>query len=242
MNAQTQNNENPIKPSGFWSVTVTKTLTYLVLALSLGLIAFISYDTYQGVDYLENRWYMAYQLAACVIFLIDFFYRGAVSPHKLRFFLLAWPFLFISIPYLNIIEAYGLSVGHETLKILCFIPIVRGLSALVMVVTYMAKNISTTVFISYIMVLVPVIYMSGLIFYVAEKDINTAVKGFWYAQWWAGMTVTTIGCYINPMTPTGMILGFVLSLLGIIMLPLFTVYLGDMLTRMFKPEKSHKNG
>ncbi len=145
--------------------------------------------------------------------------------------------MLISIPYLNVIEYYNINVSREYLHLLCSIPLFRGLIALLMIVTFLTRNLSTTVFASYALVLLPIVYMSGLFFYVAEKDVNLAIKNFWYAQWWAGMTVTTIGCDINPMTPTGMILGFVLSLLGIIMLPLFTVYFGQVVQIYSKKAK-----
>lgn len=233
MNAQAETpaagNKKPDGKSMFWSYSLPRLLNYLVLVLSLGLIAFISWDTYKGTDFLENPVYMKYQFATCMVFLAEYVYRFIISEHKLRFMFLSLPFLFISIPYLNIIEYYGLSVSPEMLRYLCFIPIVRGLVALVMVVTFVTENLTTTVCASYVIVMVPIVYMSGLVFYIAEKDVNTAIKNFWYALWWAGMNVTTIGCDINPITPTGMILGFLLALLGIIMLPLFTVYFGTMI-------------
>lgn len=217
--------------SEFWKSTLPKYLNFFVLALAFGLIAFISWDTYNGTDYLENDVYMSYQLLACFFFLAEYFYRFIISAHKLRFIFWAMPFLLISIPYLNIIEFYGFNVSHEVLVYFCFVPILRGLIALVMVVAYVTENLSTTVFAAYALVLVPVVYMSGLVFYVAEKDVNPAIKSLWYALWWAGMNVTTIGCYINPATNTGMFLGFFLSLLGIIMLPLFTVYFGNVVSK-----------
>ena len=220
--------------------TLPHLINYLVLALSFGLIVFISYDTYRGVDYLENSVYMGYQLICCVIFLVEYFYRLVINRHKWRFFFMALPFLLISIPYLNIIVYYNINVSREALLYLCFIPILRGLFALIMVVSFIAKKISTTVFYSYILVIIPLVYMSGLIFYIAEKDVNAAVKNFWYALWFAGMNITTIGCYINPMTAPGMIIGFFLSLLGLVMLPLFTVYCGDIFTTMNKKIKIAK--
>lgn len=217
--------------SEFWNVSLPKYLNYFVLVLAFGLIAFISWDTYKGADYLENDVYMGYQLVACIFFLAEYFYRFIISSHKLRFIFWAMPFFLISIPYLNIIEYFDFNVSHEVLVYFCFVPILRGLIALVMVVAYVTENLSTTVFAAYALVLAPVVYMSGLIFYVAEKDVNPAIKSLWYAMWWAGMNVTTIGCYINPVTSTGMILGLLLSLLGIIMLPLFTVYFGNVVSK-----------
>lgn len=219
----------PAHKHGFWFTLAPQVLNYIVLVLAFGLIAFISWDTYKGVNYLEDSIYMKYQFAVCIVFLIEYVYRFRISRHKLRYLFFALPFLLISIPYLNLIEYYNINVDQEILHLLCSVPIFRGLVALVMVVIYVAKRISTTVFFSYVLVVLPVMYMSGLFFYVAEKDVNTAVKNLWYALWWAGMNVTTIGCYINPMTATGMVLGLLLSLLGIVMLPLFTVYTSDVI-------------
>lgn len=224
MNAQAP---QPRPAHHFWTVSLPHFLDYLVIVLAVGLIVFISWDTYQGVDYLMNDTYMDYQFGVCIIFIFEYFYRFAISKHRIRFLILAFPFLLFSIPYLNLIEAFNIQVDKTTLHYLCSVPLFRGLIALVMIVNYIAKNISTTVFFSYALVLIPIVYMSGLFFYVAEKAINPGIKNFWYALWWAGMCVTTIGCDINPMTPTGMVLGFILALLGIIMLPLFTVYFGN---------------
>lgn len=214
----------------FWSETVPHFVNILSIILSFGLIAFISFDTFRGVDYLENPLYMKYQFYVCIIFLIEYLYRFITSEHKLRYFVLTLPFLFIAIPYLNIIEQYNIHVDHEVLRYICFIPIVRGIVALVVVVNYVSENLASTVFVSYIIVLVPFIYMSGLIFYVAEKAVNPSIENFWNALWWAGMNASTVGCYINPATPIGKVLSLILSLVGLIMFPLFTVYFGQMVT------------
>ena len=214
----------------FWSGTLPHFVNILTIVLSFGLIAFISFDTFRGVDYLENPLYMKYQFYVCMLFLIEYLYRFIISDHKLRYFVLTLPFLFIAIPYLNIIEQYNIQVDHEILRYICFIPIVRGMVALVVVVNYVSENLASTVFVSYLIVLVPFIYMSGLIFYVAEKAVNPEIKNFWNALWWAGMNASTVGCYINPSTPIGKVLSLILSLVGLIMFPLFTVYFGQMVT------------
>lgn len=226
-NAQAVNSH----PDGknFWSKTFPDLLNYVTILLSLGLIIFISLDTYRGVDYLENTTFMKYQFAVCMLFFAEYIYRFVISRHKWRYLILTIPFLLICIPYTNIISYYNLDINSDLLHYICSIPIFRGLVALIMVVNFLTKKLSSTVFFSYLLVLVPAVYMSGLFFYVAEKSVNPGVKNFWYALWWAGMSFTTLGCDINPVTATGMILGFIVSLLGIIMLPLFTVYSAQMI-------------
>lgn len=216
--------------SHIFTVTIPKALNYFILVLSLGLIAFISWDIYKDQSFLENTVYMHYQFWVCIIFIAEYLYRFIISKHRIRFFILAMPFLLISIPYLNLLSMAGLQVDQQIFNYLRFIPVIRGLVALVMVTSYVSRNVTTTVFASYTVVLLPIIYMSGLVFYIAERHVNEAVKNMWYALWWAGMNVTTIGCYINPVTGIGMGLAFLLSLLGIIMLPLFTVYCGAVIT------------
>ena len=214
----------------FWTKTFPHFLNIVMLVLSLGLIAFISYDTYQGENFINNSLYMKYQFFVCMVFLLEYLYHFIISKHKIRFLFIGLPFLAISIPYLNIIEFSGIWLDHSTLYYLRFVPIIRGLLSLVIVVAFVTENLSTTVFFSYLFVLIPIIYMCGLIFYFAEKDVNSSLKTIWYAMWWAGMNATTIGCYINPITGTGMIISLALSLMGIIMFPLFTVYFGNFIT------------
>lgn len=209
--------------------TIPKIMNILALILSFGLIAFISWDIFKGRDFLQNTLYMKYQFIVCLMFIAEYIYRFFITNDRLKFFFITLPFIIIAIPYLNLIQYYDYYVTPEVMHYLRFVPIIRGLVALIVLVNFVSKNIATTVFASYVLVLVPLVYICGLFFYVAEKAINPAIKNLWYALWWAGMNATTIGCDINPLTPTGMILGFLLSLLGIIMFPLFTVYLGDMI-------------
>ena len=52
---------------------LTTFLYMTVLLLSLGLIIFISIDTFEGINFLDNHYYMTYQLWVCVSFVIYFF-------------------------------------------------------------------------------------------------------------------------------------------------------------------------
>ena len=45
------------------------------------------------------------------------------------------------------------------------------------------------------------------------------------------MNATTLGCPIDPVTVTGKIIGCVVSVSGIIMFPLFTVYFTSLIRR-----------
>ena len=68
------------------------------------------------------------------------------------------------------------------------------------------------------------VYFSSLIFYVLELGVNTGVHNYGDALWWAFMDVTTVGSNIEAVTTTGRILSVVLAALGMMMFPIFTVY------------------
>ena len=48
------------------------------------------------------------------------------------------------------------------------------------------------------------------------------------------MNMTTEGCNISPVTPSGKIIAVILPMCGMIIFPLFTVYLTDYVTRLVK--------
>ncbi len=51
------------------------------------------------------------------------------------------------------------------------------------------------------------------------------------ALWWAFMDVTTVGSNIYAVTPTGKILSVVLAALGMMMFPIFTVYVTSLVQK-----------
>lgn len=201
---------------------------WIVLALSLGLIIFISYDTFAGIPFLQNHIYMTFQFWVCIVFLIDFFVELFLSVNKKRYFFSHLLFLLISIPYLNLLPVTDIEVSSQEFYFLRFVPLVRGAYSLALVVGYLSSNKATNIMASYAAILAAIIYFSSLIFYEQEAPINSDVNDYWSALWWTFMNVTTIGCYINPMTVAGKICGALLAGSGMLMLPLFTVYVTSM--------------
>lgn len=84
-------------------------------------------------------------------------------------------------------------------------------------------------------------YFSSLIFFQREHGINPDIDNYWTALWWSAMNLTTVGCYINPMTLAGKILAVVLPICGMIMFPLFTVYLTNYVTQSMKQSQQRMN-
>lgn len=205
-----------------------------ILILSAALIVFISYEVFNNVDFLHNRVYMDFQLFVCVFFIADYFVEVWMAERRLRCALRKILFLIISIPYLNIIDLVGIQVSHEALYYIRFVPMLRGAWAMAIVVSYVSTNRIVGIFASYMSILVLTLYFAALLFFAREQPVNPGVPTFWSAMWWCSLEMTTFGAPVNPFTPTGKVLGALLSCMGMVMFPLFTVYLTQIVKRYIK--------
>lgn len=209
-------------------------LHILVLLGSLALIVAISLDTFEGVNFLESRRYMTFQFWVCILFLVTFVLELFMAEDRWHFIRHNWLFLLVSIPYLNIIELWNLNFSHEALYFIRFIPLVRGAVALTIVISYMTDNKLTSLLVSYVTILIAVIYFASLIFLDREQPVNNMVPNYGAALWWACMDVTTIGSNIYPVTVVGKIIAVILAAMGMMMFPLFTVYITSLVQRYNK--------
>lgn len=218
------------------------TMNVIVLILSVMLIVWISIDTFERVNFLNNHSYMSFQFWVCVVFIIDFFVEMHYSDDKWRFFRHRLLFLLLSIPYLNIINQMDIHLSHDALYFVRFIPLARGALALSIVISYLSSNAVTSLFMSYLVIMILVAYFCSLIFYQREAGVNPQVNSYWTALWWSAMNLSTVGCDISPVTVSGKIVAVILPITGMVIFPLFTVYLTDYVTRQLKKgrEESEK--
>lgn len=197
----------------------------IVLLLSLALITYISYDTFRDINFLENERYMIFQFWVCMVFILDFIIELWMSKNRRRYASTHWFYLLISIPYLNIISAYDIEFTSTTLYYIRFIPLVRGAYSLAMVVGYFSTDRALSLLSQYAAILSCLVYLASLIFYYEEHHVNNSVSSYWDALYWACMDTTTVGSYINAETAIGKGLSVILAAAGMMMLPLFTVYI-----------------
>ena len=115
-----------------------------------------------------------------------------------------------------------------------FIPLARGALAMSIVMGYLSSNAVTSLFMSYLVILLMITYFCSLIFYEMEQPCNPQVQTYWSALWWAFMNMSTVGCDISPVTVVGKLVAVVLPIMGMVIFPLFTVYLTDYVQRMAK--------
>lgn len=216
---------NYISPGSVIERKVRMVCHFIVLILSILLLVFISYDTFKGINFLESHLYMTFQFWVCVLFLADFFIEWGLSQNKKNYVATHWFFFLISIPYLNVINMTSLQITTEGLYYVRFIPLVRGAYALAMVVGYFSTNRAYSLLTQYAAILLSIIYFSSIIFYYEECPVNSDVNTYWDSLYWAVMNVDTVGSYINAVTVGGKVLSVVLAVSGMMMLPLFTVYI-----------------
>lgn len=203
----------------------------IILILSALLIVFISYEIFNDVAFLNDHAYMTFQLCVCIVFMIDYFLRIWLAEDRRSY---AWHnigFFLISIPYLNLIDLFGIDPGPEALYYIRFIPLIRGAWAMAIVVSYVSTNKIVGIFASYLSIMLLVLYFASILFFAREQPVNPGVPTYWSSLWWCSLEMTTIGAPVNPFTPTGKVLAAILSGMGMIMFPLFTVYLTQLLRK-----------
>lgn len=221
---------------------IVRFMNSMVLLLSVVLVVWISIDTFKKVDFLASSSYMTFQLWVCMFFFIDFFVEMYCAENKWRYFRHRILFLLLSIPYLNIINLLDIHLSADAIYFVRFIPLGRSALAMSIVFGYLSSNAVTSLFVSYISIIVMITYFCSLIFFQREMGVNPDVKSYWTALWWSAMNMTTVGCSIAPVTVAGKIIAVVLPICGMTIFPLFTVYLTNYVTGMVKASKKIKAG
>ncbi len=205
----------------------TKALHLVVLLLSSWLVVTLSIDTFRQVPFAERDCFTRMQLWVCLFFIFDFVVQWALAPNRWRYLSRHFIFLLVSIPYVELFSWFQVACSAELSYFLRLVPFVRSGYALAIVVDWVAHNRVSTLFFTYLVLLLATVYFSSLLFLEWERPANPLVAHYADALWWAFMDVTTVGSNIYATTAVGKILSVVLAALGMMMFPIFTVYITD---------------
>lgn len=208
-----------------WQKHLLLWLHLSVLAGSIALIAFISYDTFRNISFIENQRYLHAQFWICMLFLVDIFVEFLISPRKWHYTVTHILFFIIAIPYINILDYFGIAISGEAIYALRFIPMLRAAYVLAIITGALSNNRISSMFIAYIALLLAIVYFSSMMFFVEEHTVNPDCTSYAQALWWAIMCMTTAGSYVGEYTITGKVLSVILSGGGLILFPVFTVYI-----------------
>ena len=217
---------------------IRMSLHILILLLSILLIAMISYDSFKNVSFYEEPGFQKWQFWICVVFMLDFFMELIIAEKKWKYLASNFIFFLVSIPYQAIIYHYGWHISQEVSYIIRYVPLIRGGYALAIVVSWFTMNKATGLFFTYIIILLSTVYFASLTFYLFETGVNPLVNVYSDALWWAAMDVTTVGSNITAVTGVGRVLSVLLAALGMMMFPIFTVYVTNIVTSRNKEAHS----
>lgn len=202
-------------------------LRMIVLAAAVFLILIITRDIFENISFLADPRYLKFQFWICMIFMFDIVMECILGVRTWKRLLMEIAFFFLCIPFINIIDYFGSHVSGEILFLLRLLPMLRATYVIVVVTSTIRTNRVTNLFRAYITLFIVTVYFSSLMFYVEEHSVNHDVDTYWSALWWSIMTLTTAGCYITEVTTVGKILSVVLSGGGLILFPVFTVYVAN---------------
>ena len=200
------------------------TLHFLVLVASCIMIIWITRSTLTSMSFLVDTSYLNFQFWVCILFMIDIAVEWYYSQQKLRYIITNSLFIIISIPYLNIIHHFNLQLPGEVMYLIRFIPLIRAGYVFALVSGALTSNKSLSIFWVYMIWVITSLYIGALLFFVEEHSINPQVDTIWTSLWWAALDMTTVGSNINAMTATGKTIAIILSAEGIMLFPVFTVY------------------
>ena len=213
------------------------TLHLMVLAASVLLVAVISWDTFHNLTFAANPFYLKLQYYICLFFLFDIGVEWLMSPHKVRYLWKNLLFIAVSIPYQSIIARWGIEVPGQVAYLLRYMPMLRAAYVLWLVGSTLTANKIASMFTAYMTLLIITVYFGSMMFFIEERTVNPGVQSYWDALWWAVMDMTTCGSSIDELTPTGQVLGAVLAAGGLILFPVFTVYITDAFARTSPSKK-----
>lgn len=216
-------------------------LHVLILGLSILLIVMISIDTFKGIKFYEQPKFQREQFWICMVFMADFLIEFFLSSNKKHYLASRFIFFIVSIPYQAIVYHYGWHMSNEVAYLIRFAPLIRGGYAMAIVVGWFTSNKATGLFFSYIITLLSTVYFASLTFYLFEKGVNPLVTRYEDAVWWAAMDVTTVGSNIVAVTGVGRVLSVLLAALGMMMFPIFTVYVTNLITKRNKDSQDESS-
>ena len=197
------------------------------LAASIALLVGISFEVTGGEKGGFADWYRDLQLVVCSIFFATAIFRLMIAEYRKWHWLRDLLFAVASVPYMDILEWGGANLEHSSVRILAFAPVLISIMATVVILEWLIEGKKRRLMAAYVLTVTMFTYISALLFYDCEMGVNSHLKTFGDALWWAWMNVTTVGAAIFPVTTVGKVVCVLLPVVGMMFFPIFTVYVSD---------------
>lgn len=211
-------------------------LRLITLILSVALIVYLSVLIFTNSDYKNSQGFLNFQFWVCIMFMADFIAGLIFTANPLTYISRNFLFLIISVPYTAIAPMIGWHPDGLVAGLLPLLPVARSTLAMSIILGYLSHDRISSLFASYLTIMMLIAYFSILVFFQYEHPVNSAVASYSDAVWWGLTTLTTLGCDLFPITVQGRIASVILSMMGLLMLPLFTVYFSNLITHNRKPQ------
>lgn len=207
-------------------------ILHWAVLIATGILAIITgADTLYSLNLSPTPLYLKLSLWVCLLLAFEIVISWWLGPRTWQDNVSHLIFLLLAIPYLNIITTSGCEIKPEGLFIIRFLPMLRGAYVLWDMVSLLTRSKITSLAMVYVFLLLVTAVFASMLFFIEERPVNPDVPTYQLALWWAVMNMTTSGCYIPEITATGKALSVVLSALGIMVFPVFTVYIAHLVSK-----------
>lgn len=206
----------------------------VVMIAAVALVVVSSIETFSQRSFNLSYWGVCLQTIVCLLMSFEMGAEFVLSHRRVRYAATHWPLLILCVPWVLILRLGDVAIASEWLFLLQLLPIIRAIVVLAQLLSLLRFSTADSLFGAYIALLAAVLYFSSLMFYIAEDGVNPGIHSFRSAVYWAVMTMTTTGSNILEITPVGQALATVLAASGLILFPVFTVYIADATSRKDK--------
>lgn len=203
----------------------------IVLVAAASLVVVASVDVFHSLSFISSAVAVKLQRAICIIMLAELLLEFFMADNKWKYTVWHFPFVLLCIPYSSLLGSHLSSLPEAVYFGLQLLPVLRSIFVLGDLLRALRFGSIMSLSGAYVTLLAAILYFSSLIFYVAEYGHNPGVHSFRSAVYWAVMSMTTTGCNITETTAAGEVVAVVLAATGLVLFPVFTVYVAAAIAR-----------
>lgn len=209
-----------------------------VLLTGAWLLTMTSIDTFSNLSLNVTPRLLKIQFFISAILIGDIFIEIIFSKRTWKGVFGALLFVPLCLPWVNLLLRMGIHPDNVIQYTVGLLPFIRIAWVLTAVLRAFHLSAAPSLFSAYLMIAGITLYVSSMMFYVAEAPVNPDIHSYRSAIYWACMSATTTGCNITEYTAVGQVLSGVLACMGLILLPVFTIYIANAASG---PKKSNQS-
>jgi voltage-gated potassium channel len=203
----------------------------LMLILSLYAMIQLAFELVNIIPEEHQYIYVDIDTSICAVFVFDFIFHLFRTKEKKSYIKNNWIDILSSIPYSGISRIFRMITVIKTIRIFKVFKVFRGIRIIEFI---SEKRYNYDYLQKYSFYLITAIIYGSLYFYHYEYGVNHNIDDFSDSVWWSFMTITTVGCDIQPVTLLGKIISVVMTLSG---MGLFSLVTAEIAAKIIKKNK-----